>query len=98
MVGDSIVRNVGAEHVDMMVECFPGIKTEQLRRVTEKRDPDSSETVIIYVGINDLRTMRNFDFVTGEFYALVTAANRKLPNCRHVLSGVLCVMAAYWGT
>jgi hypothetical protein len=24
VVGDSIVRNVGAEHVDMKVECFPG--------------------------------------------------------------------------
>jgi len=38
VVGDSIVRNVGAEHVDMKVECFPGIKTEQLHRVMEKRD------------------------------------------------------------
>jgi len=28
VVGDSIVRNVGAEHADMKVECFPGIKTE----------------------------------------------------------------------
>ena len=25
VVGDSIVGNVGAEHADMMVECFPGI-------------------------------------------------------------------------
>ena len=33
VVDDSIVRNVGAEHADMMVECFPGIKTEQLHRV-----------------------------------------------------------------
>ena len=24
--GDSIVGSVGAEHADMMVECFPGIK------------------------------------------------------------------------
>ena len=26
VVGDSIVRNVGAEHSDMKVECFPWIK------------------------------------------------------------------------
>jgi hypothetical protein len=26
-VGDSLVRNVGAEHADMKVECFPGIKS-----------------------------------------------------------------------
>jgi len=35
VVGDSIVRNVGAEHADMKLECFPGIKTEQLHRVME---------------------------------------------------------------
>jgi len=31
VVADSILRNVGAEHADMTVECFPGIKTEQLQ-------------------------------------------------------------------
>jgi hypothetical protein len=31
VVGDSSVRNVGAEYADMKVECFPGIKTEQLQ-------------------------------------------------------------------
>jgi len=36
VVGDSMLRSVGAEHEDMMVECFPGIKTEQLHRVIEK--------------------------------------------------------------
>ena len=33
VVGDSIVRNVGADHADMIVECFPGIKIEQLHSV-----------------------------------------------------------------
>ena len=31
VVGDSLLRNVGAEHADMKMECFPGIKTEQLQ-------------------------------------------------------------------
>ena len=88
-VGDSIVRNVGAEHADMKLECFPGIKTEQLHRVMEKRDLASPETVIIHVGTNDLKTTRNLDFVMGEVYALVSTAKKKLPNCRLVLSGVL---------
>jgi hypothetical protein len=30
VVGDSMLRSVGAEHEDMMVECFLGNKTEQL--------------------------------------------------------------------
>jgi hypothetical protein len=29
-VCDSVSRNVGTEHADMKVECFPVIKTEQL--------------------------------------------------------------------
>jgi len=89
VVGDSIVRNVGAEHEDMKVECVPGIKTEQLHRVMEKRDLASPETVIIHVGTNDLRTKRNVDFVMGEVYALVSTAKKNLPICRLVLSGVL---------
>ena len=33
VVGDSLVRNVGVEYADMKVECFPGIKTDQLHSV-----------------------------------------------------------------
>jgi hypothetical protein len=33
VIGDSLLLNVGAEHADMMVECFPGIKTDHLHRV-----------------------------------------------------------------
>jgi len=87
VVGDSIVRNVGAERADMKVECFPGIKTEQLHRVMEKRNLVSPDTVIIHVGTNDLKT-RNPDFVMGEVYGEVSMAKKKLPNCRLVLSGV----------
>jgi hypothetical protein len=89
VVGDSVVRNVGTEHTDMMVECFPGIKTEQLRRVIKKRDLRCPETVIIHVGTNYLRTTRNLDFVTGEVYTLMAKVKIKCPGCRLVLSGVL---------
>jgi len=54
VAGDSVVRSIGAEHADMKVECFPGIKTEQLHRVMEKRDLGSSEIFIINLGTNDL--------------------------------------------
>ena len=80
--------DVGGEHADLMVECFLGIKTEQLHRVIEKRDLGSPETVTIHVGTDDLRT-RNLDFVMGEVYVLVDTAKRKLLNCGLVLSGVL---------
>jgi len=89
VVGDSIVRNVGAKRSDMKVECFPGIKIEQLHRVMEKKNLVSPYTVSIHVGTNDLKTTRNLDFVMGEVYALVSTAKKKLPNCRLVLSAVL---------
>jgi hypothetical protein len=37
VVVDLILCNFEAEHRDIMVECFQGIKTEQLNRLTEKR-------------------------------------------------------------
>jgi hypothetical protein len=36
VVSDSVLCNVGAEHADMMVEYFPGIKTEELHRVIRR--------------------------------------------------------------
>ena len=91
VVGDSLVRNVGLGHSDMKVECFPGIKTVQLHKVLEKREPAGAETetVIIHVGTNDLSEMRNLDYIMGGAYALVATAKKKLPNCKLVLSGVL---------
>ena len=89
VVGDSLVRNVGVEYADMKVECFPGIKTDQLHRVLERRELDSAETLIIHVGTNDLRSTRNLDHIMGEAYELVTNVKKKLPNCKLLLSGVL---------
>jgi hypothetical protein len=39
VLGDSIIRNAESEHVK--VQCFPGIRTEQLQRVME--NPRSRE-------------------------------------------------------
>jgi hypothetical protein len=57
--------------------------------VIEKTDSGSPETVVIHVGTNDLRAMKNLEFLMGEVYALLATAKGKLPNCRLVLSGVL---------
>jgi hypothetical protein len=47
-----MLRNVRTEHADIMVECFLGIKTEQLHRVVEQRGLGTPETVITHVGTN----------------------------------------------
>jgi len=55
LLGESIIWNVGTECSDMTVECFPGIRTEQLHRVIEYRDLGSPDPVVIHVGTNSLR-------------------------------------------
>ena len=72
----------------MKVECFPGIRTEQLQRVLERRDLGSPGSVVIHVGTNDLRT-GNLDYVMGNVYDLVNTAKTKFSAPRVVLSGVL---------
>lgn len=88
VLGDSIVRNVGTEQ-NMTVECFPGIRTEQLHRVMENRKLGSPDTVILHVGTNDLKQTANLDYVMGEVYSLVNKAKVKFPKSKIVLSGVL---------
>ena len=69
----------------MRVECFPGIRADQLRRVMENRNLGHSDTVVIHVGTNDVRRSRNLDYVMGEVYDLVNMAKTKFPGSRLVL-------------
>jgi hypothetical protein len=64
----------------MSVQCFPGIRTEQLQRVMENRDLGSPDTVVIRVGTNDLRRTANLDYVMGDVYSLVNKARSKFPQ------------------
>ena len=61
VLGDSIVRNAGAENSNMRVECFPGIRADQLPRVAVNRDLGYLETVVTHVGTNDVRKHRNLE-------------------------------------
>jgi hypothetical protein len=96
VLGDSIVRNVGTDGTNMRVECFPGIRADQLRRVMENRNFRYSDTVVIHAGTNDVRRSRNRDYVMGEVFDLVTAARAKFPDSTLVLS-VFCDAKACHG-
>ena len=89
MLGDSSIRNVGTECSDMKVECFPGIRTEQLHSVIEIRDLRSSDTVITHASTNNLRRNGNLGYVMGDVFDLVNTVKTKLSTSRIVLSGVL---------
>jgi hypothetical protein len=96
VLGDSIVRNVGTDEADMKVQCFPGIRTDHLRRVIENRDLGCSDTVVIHVGTNDVRNYRNLDLVMGEVYDLVNTAKAQFPGSRLVIGGVLRSIGVSW--
>jgi lysophospholipase L1-like esterase len=96
VLGDSIVRNVGAGKSDMRVECFPGIRADQLRRVMENRDLGHSDAVVIHVGTNDIRRTKNLDYLMGEVHDLISTAKAKFPGSRLVLSGVLRRKGVNW--
>ena len=59
VLGDSIVRDVGTEKPNMRVECFPGNRADQLRRVLGNINLGYSDTVVIHVGTNDVKRFRN---------------------------------------
>ena len=80
----------------MRVDCFPGIRADQLRRVMETRDLGCSDAVVIHVGTNDIRKSRNLDYVMGDVYDLVNTAKAKFPGSRLVLSGVLRSKGVSW--
>jgi len=96
VLGFSFVRNVGTENPNMRVECFPGIRADQVRRVMEKRDFGHSDAVVIHVGTNDVRRSRNLDYIMGEVYDLVNTAKTKFPGSRLVLCGVLRNKGVTW--
>jgi hypothetical protein len=73
----------------MMLECFPGIRTEQLHRVLDNRDLGIADRVVIHVGTNVLKRSVNLDYVMGEVYSLVNTAKVKFPQSKIVLIGVL---------
>jgi len=71
------------------VECCPGIRTEQLQRVIERRELGSPYSVVIHVGTNDLRRTGNLDYVIGDVYDLVNTAKTMFSASRVVSCGVL---------
>ena len=96
VLGDCIVRNVGAENSNMRVECFPGIRADHLQREIKNRDLGNSDAVVIHVGTNDVRRSRNVDCIMGEVYDLVNTEKAKFPGSRLVLSGVLRRKGVNW--
>ena len=96
MLGDSIIWNVGTECSDMKVDCFLGIRTLQLHSVIEYRDLGSLDTVVNYVGTNDLRRTGNLSYVMGDVCDLVHVAKTKFSTSRVVLSSVLWRRDVSW--
>ena len=96
VLGDSIIQNVGTECSDMKVECFLGIRMEQLHRIIEYRDLGSSDTVVNHVGTNNLRRTGNLNYVMGYVCDLVHMAKTKFSTSGVVLSSMLWRQDLSW--
>ena len=70
----------------MRVECFLGIRTDQLRRVIENTDLGRADIVVVHEGTNDVRNFRNLDYIMGGIYDLLNMVKIKITHSR--LSGV----------
>jgi hypothetical protein len=80
----------------MRVECFPGLRADQLRRVKENRDLRYSDAFVIHVRTNYARRSRNLDYIMGEVYDLVNTTKAKFPGSILVLSGILRNKGVKW--
>jgi hypothetical protein len=60
----------------------------------ENRDLGCSDTVVIHVGTNDVRSY--LDYIMGEAYDVVNTAKAKFPGSRLVLSGDLRSKGMKW--
>jgi hypothetical protein len=63
--GDSVLWNVGTEQRNMVVECFPEIRTDQLHRGVENRALGIPDTVVNRIDINDFRRRINTRLCDG---------------------------------
>jgi hypothetical protein len=54
----------------MTVDCFKGIGTETLHRVSNNRSLGTPDAVVIHSGTSDLKRSVNMDCVMGDSYCL----------------------------
>jgi hypothetical protein len=80
----------------MKVECFIGIRTEQLQIIIVKRDLRGPDVVVIHVGTNKIKRTGNLDYIMGDVYDLINTAKTKFSTSRVVLSGVLRRTEVSW--
>jgi hypothetical protein len=83
VMGDSIIQNVKSERLS--VQCFPGIRTGQLKRVVINRDLRIPDIVVIYVGTNNVRRVN-----------LANTSKTKFPQSRLILNGVIRLRDLSW--
>ncbi|KAK7874572.1 hypothetical protein R5R35_013142 [Gryllus longicercus] len=87
ILGDSTIRHVETDHMAFRVECFPGIRAEQLKPIIEAGQFGNPQYVILHVGTYD--AWKSIDCLTGDVYDLVKLAQAKFTSSKIILSGVI---------
>lgn len=92
VLGDSLIRYSGdvCRREGAVVECLPGIRSEQLgRKIESMVDKREEKVVLIHVGTNDIKRAISDDHVVGEIYDLCTVAKQKFKNAKIIVSGII---------
>ena len=80
ILGDSMVRHSGNECIRKggRVECFPGIRAEQLCNKIERMGKERKErAVLLHVGTNNIKGARSSDHIVWEIRDLCKSASKK---------------------
>lgn len=92
IIGDSMLRysGEGCKKQGADVECFPGIRVEQLtRRIENMEEGGHEEVVLLNVGTNNIKSSMSADHLMGEVWDLGVAAKKKFKRAKIVVSGVI---------
>lgn len=92
VMGDSILRfsGEGCKIKGATVECFPGIRAEQLSNKIERMDNERKEKlVVIHVGTNNVKRAESSDHVVGEIYDLCNVARKKFSGAKIIVNGII---------
>lgn len=92
IMGDSMIRYSAEEcrKRGAAVDCFPGIRAEQLtRKIEDMKQGGQEEVVLLNVGTNNVKSSRSADHIMGDIWDLAGAAKNKFKRAKIIVSGLI---------
>ena len=71
------------------VECYPGIRINQMKKRIQERKQGDAGVVILHVGTNNVKGHGAHSEIIGEMWELIREAKDKFKGAEVVVSGIL---------